>query len=323
MKTPHKDNRLMAIGCILAAIGFASTQDAIVKAMSGDYSVYEAVLFRCAGAVPLLGLWLWRKGGVRQLTTSHLGLMVARGAILGSAYFAFVLAIAAMPIANTVAIYFTMPFFVAGLAGPLLGERVRMHRWMAIIAGFVGVLVMVRPGVGVFEPASLLALYSAFGYAAGQMMSRPISQNVPPIVMAIWQTVIVFLSALVMAVLFNSGDFSGISHKSLVFLTRPWVTPSIADALIFLSTGILAAIAMMLFINAYKYAESNFVAPFEYSSMIWAILYGLVIFGDFPDIYTWAGLTVVVVAGLLMLWRDRQLDRSLLQSVTAPKPASQ
>ena len=182
---------------------------------------------------------------------------------------------------------------------------------------------MVRPGAGVFEPASIFALYSAFGYAVGQMMSRPISQEVSPIVMAFWQTVVIFAAGLVMAAIFNSGDFSGVSHKSLVFLSRPWVTPSPMDALAFLATGVLAAAAMMLFINAYKHAESNFVAPFEYSSMIWAILYGLLVFNDFPDAYTWAGAAVVIVAGLLMLWRDRQLDRSLSQPEAAPKSAGE
>lgn len=323
MRLPHTDNRLLAIACILGAIGFATTQDAVVKAMSGSYSVYEAALLRSAGAFPLLALWLWREGGLRKLATPLLGRVLVRGAILGSAYFAFVLSIAAMPIANSVAIYFTMPFFVAGLAGPLLGERVRVHRWLAIAAGFAGVLVMVRPGAGVFEPAALLALYSAFGYAVGQMMSRPISREVSPIVMAVWQTILLASASLAMAAVFNSGDFSGLSHKSLVFLTRPWVTPTLIDAAVFLATGVLAAFAMLLFINAYKFAESNFVAPFEYSSMIWAIVYGLLFFNDFPDGYTWAGAAVVVVAGLLMLWRDRHLDRSLSQPEAAPKPAGE
>ncbi len=323
MRVPHSDNRLLAIACILSAIGLATTQDAVVKAMSGDYSAYEAVLFRCAGAFPLLAFWLWRTGGFRQIATPLIGRVLARGAILGSAYFAFVLAIAAMPIANAVAIYFTMPFFVAGLAGSMLGERVRVHRWLAIIAGFAGVLIMVRPGAGVFEPAALLSLYSAFGYAVGQMMSRPLSREVSPIVMAFWQTILMAVAGLAMAAVFNSGDFTGFSHKSLVFLTRPWVTPPLIDAAVFLATGILAAFAMLLFINAYKFAESNFVAPFEYSSMIWAILYGLLFFNDFPDGYTWAGAAVVVVAGLLMLWRDRHLDRSLSQPEVAPKPAGE
>jgi drug/metabolite transporter (DMT)-like permease len=314
MTAPHKDNRLLAIACILAAVGIASTQDAVVKAMSGSYSAYETVMFRCAGSFPALTVVLWHQGGFSRLATPLLGRVLLRSTILCAAYFAFVLSIAAMPIANSVAIYFTMPFFVAGLAGPVLGERVRFHRWLAIIAGFIGVLIMVRPGAGVFEPAALLALLSAFGYAYGQMIGRPISQKVPPIVMATWQNATYFAAGLVLAIIFNSFDFSGFTHKSLVFLSRPWVWPSLADAAVLIAIGGLAAFAMLLFISAYKFAESNFVAPFEYSSMIWAVIYGWLIFNDFPDAYTWIGAAVVVAAGLLMIWRDRQFDRSVAHS---------
>ncbi len=314
MDGAHRDNRLLAIACILAAIGFASTQDAIVKVMSGSFAAYEAIIFRCVGSFPLLAALLLRQGGFRLLATPILGRVIIRSLILCVGYFTFILSIAAMPIANSVAIYFTMPFFVAGLAGPLLGERVRVHRWLAIIAGFIGVLIMVRPGAGVFEPAAILALISAFSYAFGQMLGRPIAHQVPLAVIAMWQNAVFLLVALLMALLFNSFDFSGITHKSLVFLSRPWVWPGPFDALVLFGTGILAAFGMILFVSAYKYAESNFVAPFEYSSMIWAVMYGFLIFGDFPDQYTWIGAAVVATAGILMIWRDRQLDRTIVQS---------
>jgi len=314
MKQTHRDNRLLAIACILAAIGFASTQDAIVKVMSGSFAAYEAIIFRCVGSFPLLAALLYRQGGFRLLATPILGRVIIRSLILCVGYFTFILSIAAMPIANSVAIYFTMPFFVAGLAGPLLGERVRVHRWLAIIAGFIGVLIMVRPGAGVFEPAAILALISAFSYAFGQMLGRPIAHQVPLAVIAMWQNAVFFLVALLLAILFNSFDFSGVTHKSLVFLSRPWVWPGPLDALVLFGNGILAAFGMILFVSAYKYAESNFVAPFEYSSMIWAVMYGLLIFGDFPDQYTWIGAAVVATAGILMIWRDRQLDRAIVHT---------
>jgi drug/metabolite transporter (DMT)-like permease len=309
MTTEHRDNRIKALICVLTAVGFASTQDAVTKAMSGDYSAYETVIFRCIGSLPVLAVLWWMQGRPR-FKTPMLGMVLLRGFILCTAYFGFVLAIAAMPIANAVAIYFTMPFFVAALAGPLLGERVRLHRWLAIIAGFIGVIIMIRPGASVFEPAAFFALYSAAGYAYGQMMGRTISRVVPPIVMANWQNVVYFVTGLALALIFNLGDWSGIEHKSLVFLSRPWVWPSFTDLLILMANGLLAAFGMVLFVSAYKYGESNFVAPFEYSAMIWAIAYGLFIFGDFPDLFTWIGAAVVVIAGLVMLWRDRQIEKA-------------
>ena len=184
------DNRARAAAFALLAVGLASTQDATVKAMSGTYPVYETMIIRAFAALPILGVWLALGLGLRALATPLWPLILLRALILCSAYLAFILSIAAMPMANTIAIYFTMPFFVAGLAGPFFGERVPLYRWIAITAGFAGVVVMVRPGGQVFEPASLLALYSAFGYAVGQMMGRKLAQQVAPLVIANWQNVI-------------------------------------------------------------------------------------------------------------------------------------
>jgi drug/metabolite transporter (DMT)-like permease len=304
------DNKFLAMLCILGGVGLASTQDAIVKSMSGSYPAYEALILRCFGSVPVLVAILWREKAFDKLATPLLGRIAVRGLILAFAYLCFVLSIAAMPIANAVAIYFTMPFFVAGLAGPILGEKVRLHRWLAIIAGFVGVLIMVRPGASVFEPAAVLALLSALGYAVGQMIGRPLAQEVSPVVIAVWQNVIYFGVGVMLAVLFSLVDTTGFKHPSLVFLSRPVVMPTMLDTAVLLGMGVIAAFAMLLFVNAYKYAEANFVAPFEYSAMIWAVLFGLLFFNDFPDGYTWAGAAVVIAAGLLMVWRDRQLNRA-------------
>jgi drug/metabolite transporter (DMT)-like permease len=305
---------------VLTAVAFASTQDAIVKYMSGSFAAYEMLMLRCLGSLPVLAFLLYRVGGWRRLATPLLPRILLRSLILAAGYLFFVMSIAAMPIANSVAIYFTMPFFVAGLAGPMLGERVRPHRWAAIIAGFIGVIVMVRPGTGVFEPAAILALLSAFAYATGQMLGRPIAQQVSPSVIAMWQNGVYFTLGLVLAIVCNSFDFSGFTHKSLVFLSRPWVWPETFDLVVLSGIGILAAFGMILFVSAYKYGESNFVAPFEYSSMMWAVGYGILLFADFPDAFTWMGAAIVVAAGLLMVWRDRQLDRASLQPVIAPQP---
>jgi drug/metabolite transporter (DMT)-like permease len=163
MTTQHRDNRLAALASVLGAVGLASTQDAITKAMPGEYSAYATAIFRCIGSYPLLLALLIAKSGWAALATSLWRTVLLRSFVLCTTYFGFVLAISLMPIADAVAIYFTMPFFVAGFAGPLLGERVRLHRWLAIIAAFIGVLIMVRPGASGFEPSAFFALYSTLG----------------------------------------------------------------------------------------------------------------------------------------------------------------
>jgi drug/metabolite transporter (DMT)-like permease len=298
------DNKSKAIIFAILAVAFASTQDAIVKYMSGSYPVYETVFIRGVITIPILAIWLQRKNGFAALATPLLPYVILRGLVLCSAYFAFIMAIAAMPIANAVSIYFTMPFFVAGLVGWALGEQVPLYRWLAIIVGFIGVVIMVRPGAAEFEPASFFALYSAFGYAIGQMMSRKLSQSVPAIVIANWQNLMYFAVAIIVGAIVNIGGFTGEGNHSIAFLTRPILVPSGNDAILLTIMGLLSAVVMMLYLNAYKNAEANFVAPFEYSAMFWAVLFGITIFSDFPDHWTWVGATIVVGAGLFMLWQD-------------------
>ncbi len=294
---------------ICGGVALASTQDALVKWISGAYPIHEALIIRSLVATPIVLLLARRMTRHPILFDRHTPRSLLRGFILSTAYLAFVLSIASMPIADSVAIYFTMPFFVAGLAYPVLGERVQIHRWLAIAAGFVGVIIMLNPSSEVFEPAAFLALYSAFGYALGQMMGREIAQNVPPTVMAFHQNLVYLAVATMFAAVSYSFDFSGVTHKSLTFLLRHWSMPGWRDLLLMGSLGVCASFAMVMFGTAYKLAESSFVAPFEYSSMIWAVLYGFLLFGDVPGFNTLGGGLIVVAAGLFMLWMDRYRDR--------------
>ena len=200
-----------------------------------------------------------------SLWVAGTGLSLTRGLIMSSAYLAFILSIAAMPMADSVAIYFAMPLFVAVIAGPMLGERVRLHRWIAIIGGFIGVMIMINPGEGVFEPAALLALYSAFGYAISQTLARRVVRDSPPAAMAFHTNAVYLIVAISLALAFTLFDLGQVEHKSLAFLARPWQWPTLLDLAAMLLLGATVAIAMVLFGMAYKYAESSFVAPFEYT----------------------------------------------------------
>ena len=302
MTTAFLNNRAKAAMFALAAVGVASTQDAAVKFLSSEISVSQAVFFRGVVAIAILAPWMMFRR--LSILPHNLGLVVLRGLILCAAYFCFVLSIAALPIATSVSIYFTMPFFVAALAGWSLGERVKAYRWIAITAGFVGVLIMVRPGSETFEPAALLALMAALGYAVGQLFSRHVSQSVSPVVITNWQSIIYTAVALLIG--FASPLFSDQigDSKVLGFLLRPWIWPDATQLALLVLTGVLAAFGSLFFVEAYRHAEANFVAPFEYTSLLWAVANGVLFFGDFPDVYTWAGASVVVGAGIWMLWRD-------------------
>ncbi len=298
------DNKLHAIGLVMLAVMMASTQDMIVKSVSGVYPAYEMVMFRCITSVPILGIWLAMRGGLHRMMTPYFPHILLRSLILASAYFAYILSLSSLAMANTVSIYFTLPLFVAALSGWGLGERVPMHRWIAIVAGFIGVLVMVRPATDSFQPASLLALYSAFAYAVGQMMGRSLSQKVDTLVISNWQNSVYLAVAVIMGMIVHVFGLANEGSKTLAFLTRPPSWPHGDHYLVLLSMGFLAAVSMMAYVNAYLSAPANFVAPFEYSAMIWAVLYGVLFFHDIPDFWTLAGATIVVGAGMFMLWRD-------------------
>jgi drug/metabolite transporter (DMT)-like permease len=302
-------HKLKAIGFIILAVGLATSQDAIVKYMTGTFPAYETVAFRGLAAMPFLLAWQARGPGFKALNTSMLGLVMLRSLILCTAYFSFVLAIAVMPLANAVAIYFTMPFFMAAMVGKGLGEKVPLYRWFAIIVGFVGVVITLRPGTSTFQPASLFALYSAFGYAVGQMMSRHISQTVSPIVISNWQNLFYVGFAILVGLAVYAMGFTG--TDLMPSLTKPFQWPGTSEIVKLVILGLFSAIGATAFISAYQNAEANFVAPFEYTAMIWAVLFGIFVFNDFPDIYTWVGAAVVIAAGLFMLAMDHSRTRNL------------
>jgi drug/metabolite transporter (DMT)-like permease len=309
------DNKLLAILYACGAIGIASTGDTVVKWLSGNYPVHQVLFIRCLIGIPILALIVNRNASLASLVGPGTGLSLTRGLIMSSAYLAFILSIAAMPMADSVAIYFAMPLFVAVLAGPMLGERVRMHRWLAIIGGLIGVTIMINPGSGIFEPAALLALYAAFGYAISQTLARKVVRNVLPAAMAFHSNAIYLAVAIALALIFSILDLGTVQHKSVAFLARPWQWPPVLDMTAMLLVGSSVAFAMVLFGMAYKNAESSFVAPFEYTAMFWAVALGFLAFGDIPGLTTLWGGTIVLLAGLFMLWADRRVDRLAAKSV--------
>lgn len=302
----RRDGRLIAIASIVAGVGLSSSMDATNKWLSGDYPFHQLLVMRAAAAAPLLFCMLLARRLSMRVPVAILPMMLGRALLLASGYVAFTLSIAAMPMADSVAIYFTMPLIVAALAGPVLGERVPGYRWFAIILGFVGVMLMVRPGSGVFEPAALIAFYAAFAYGMGQLFTRRIGLRVQPAVLAFHQNLVYLAVGLALGLVFGWGGLQSDIHPSVVFLTRGWVTPDLTDLSIMLGIGVLSSVAMLLFTLAYGSAEANLVAPFEYTAMFWAVLFGLVLFGDVPGLPTVLGGSLVIFAGLYMLLRDRR-----------------
>jgi drug/metabolite transporter (DMT)-like permease len=298
-------SKLRAALLIMVAVGFATTQDAIIKSMAGSYPAYETVAFRGLAAVPFISAWAMWEGNFKKLITPDWPRVLLRSAILFSAYLAFVLSIATLPLANAVAIYFTMPFFLCALSGWFLSEPVPPYRWAAICVGFMGVLISVRPGKEAFQPASFLALYAAFGYAIGQLLGRQISQTSAPVNIANIQNIFYLLGSVAIGFIVHFTGFNASAGTTFASLVRPFAVPTFSDASVMTIMGLLSAISSIMFVKAYQVAPANFVAPFEYSAMVWALLFGIFVFKDFPDQFTLIGAAIVICAGLFLAWRDR------------------
>ena len=300
------NNKLKAVGFLLTAVCVATFQDAIVKGLQGGYPTWEAVAFRGATATPIFLAWGRAKGINLFALPANWKFVVLRAAILFTAYMAFALAIATLPLANAAAIYFTMPFFVALLSAHAIGERVPVFRWIAILIGFAGVLVSVRPGSDAFQPASILAFYAAFGYAIGQLLSRKVSQAADPMVIANMQSLFYLGGSLLLGAIIMASKVDAHASPTFAALTRSFTWPSLPDFSLMMLMGLASCISSVFFVRAYQQAPASFVAPFEYSAFLWSILYGIVGFGDYPTIPTLLGAMIVIGAGLFMVVMDRK-----------------
>ena len=300
----HKPARGILYLC-LGVLVF-SLQDAIVKQVSGAYPLTQVVFIRSCLSVPIL-LWLvQRDQGWRAIFANRLGALTARALIMLGAYTAYYMAFPALPLADAVALYFTVPLFVTALAGPVLGERSGWRVWAAVLLGFVGVMVMVQPGSGLFEPAALLSLLSAGLYGSAMLMARRFATSVSAAVMAFFQNAFFLVGSAAAALLFDQLALGQSSHPSVSFLLRPWAHVMPADGLLMLVAGVVSAIGTVLLTNAYRVARASTVTAFEYTGILWAPLWGFLFFSEVPRATTVAGAAVIVVAGLLALRASKQ-----------------
>lgn len=278
-----------------------SLQDAIIKLISGSYPITQVVAMRSVVAVPILLALVHVEVGWRAIVSPQFWPLVARGAILFVSYTAYYLAFPALPLADAVALYFTVPLFVTALAGPVLGERSGWRVWLAIIVGFGGVLVMLQPGSGLFEWAALLSLVSALMYGTSMLMARRLGTSESASVMSFYQQWTFLVGALALGLLIHALAPGEMQHPSLRFLVRPWVMPTPLDALLMGSCGVVAAIGTLLLTSAYRITRANLVTSFEYTGVLWAPMWGFLFFAEVPRASTVVGALLIVGAGLVAL----------------------
>lgn len=296
---------------LVAGIAVFAVQDLILKLLSGTYPLHQAMVIRSVTAAPLLLLLAHLNGGVRTLLTPGLRRMIGRGFVMFMAYTFYYLALAALPLATTVALYFAAPLFITLLSVLILNEKVGLLRWLAVGAGFAGVIIMVRPGSNLFDWAAPLAVLSGLTYGISMVSARRLGTTETAAALAFWGNAVFLGCALILSTIFGTGEYASTGHKSIDFMTRGWIWPTGFDAGLMMACGVIAAAGLTLLTQAYRISQSSVVAPFEYTALIWGVLYGWVFWSDWPDRTGWLGIAIIVGAGLFVIWQERaEAERS-------------
>jgi drug/metabolite transporter (DMT)-like permease len=308
-EVPARSNeRLKGILFLSAGALIFTIQDVIIKWISGDYPVTQILATRSLVAFVPLFILLHVDGGLRGVNGRRLGRLLIRAGLLFLSYTAYYLAIAAIPLAEAGSLFYTAPLFIVALAGPVLHERVGLNHWTAVVVGFVGAMIMCRIGADVIDAAALFSLLAAALYALAQVMARDLGTTHRASVMALYQNSVNLAAALVIGLVAGDGAFADVSHPSLAFFLRPWAMPDLVDLLLMASTGLVAAVAIWCLTHAYRIAEANVIAPFEYSSIVWLVLAGYLIWGEVPKLLTVAGGLLIIAAGIYVLRASRRSD---------------
>jgi len=281
---------LRGVLIMAASVSIFPVTDAIAKHLSSDYHVIEIAVVRSGLLMLAVLLELWRRNALRLVRTRRPGLQALRGLWSVLSVLTFLTAISFVPLLDSIAISFASPLFMVALSVPLLGERVGAHRWGAVVVGFAGVLLMLRPGLGVVHWAASLALASALASALYQITTRALARHD--------QTL-------------TSLFYFGLTGTLFLCLAAPFVwRPLTLEAFGWMALmGLLGAIGHFGVIRALEHAPVAVVAPLVYAQILCAAMLGYFAFGDVPDAWTIAGLMVVILSGLYVFHRERRLSR--------------
>ena len=287
----RRSESLLGILLMPAGMFVFSAVDTQAKFLTQPLDPVQIVWSRQLGL--LLGVFaLLAVRGTSVLHTKQPVLQVTRGFMAAGSALLFIIAISYVPLADAVAVSFIAPFVVTVLGALLLGERVGIRRWSAVIIGFLGSMIIIRPGMGALHPAVMLVVVAAILFALRQIISRALADtDRTPTTIA----------------------YTALVGRFLLSLPLPfvWQWPTSSTKLILLtSIAIMAAGAEILVIKALEVAQAVVVAPMQYTLILWGTAYGYFVFGQFPDFWTWVGAIVIIASGLYTLQRDARASRT-------------
>ena len=284
-KNITKDKFGLALSYLLLGEFSGLALDIAAKYILQQYSLIQFIFVRSLlAAIILLLICPWY-GGISSIKTKKWKWHLLRAFLSIIAMFGFFYGISRMPLVNAVTLVYTAPIIVTALSSSLLGEKVGLPRWIAVIAGFFGALIILRPGVGSNIEASLAVFASAVGFALLAITARKMAKTESVIAMSIYVLI-------------------GPMIASIFFLPNNYISPDGSDWLIFLFAGIASVFTWMGYINAYKRYSPVSLAPFEYLALIGAAIAGYYLWDEVPDKFVLIGAFIIVASGLFIAYRE-------------------
>lgn len=286
---PSRSSRpLLGVLFMCTACALFPIMNGLVKLLAATYEPQQIVWFRIVSHLVLVAAVFMPRMGLGLLRTRRIGTQFVSSIMMLLSTLFFFSAVKSIPVAEAISVTFVAPLAVVLLAWPMLGERITLFRLAAVVVGFSGVLIVIRPGSAVFQWASLLLLCSAICYAVYQILIRRLAGTDHP-------ATSIFYSVLLGAIIMS------------VWLPFVWKMPqSWSDSALLCSLGVFGALGHYCVAKAMTYASANFVAPFNYTQMIGSVIVGYLMFSEVPDFYTWLGTAVIIGAGLMVGWQGRK-----------------
>lgn len=273
---------LQGVGWMLLAALAGATLDAVVKGLSGSYATPQIVLLRLIFGLPFMLLYAHIEGGLRSLRPRRWGWHAFRAVCAAGAIFGFFAALAWLPLMTAVTIGFVAPLLIALLSRPMLGETVGLRRWLGIVVGFGGVLLIVQPGGAAWHPAMLAVLGAALCWALLSVSARRVGDDEPLGALVLFTMPV----SLALAAALTAGH---------------WSSPEPLDWALFVLAGACGGSVHFCVVLAYRRARAATLAPLEYTGLVWATLYGYLFWGEVPSAPTVLGAIIVVASGITVL----------------------
>ena len=276
---------------MLVSVLLFATMDSLVKWLSADYPTFQIMFFRSAVALLPVSFFIARAGGISILKTGRPVLHLVRCCMGVCAMWCAFTGIARLPLADAMAIFHSAPILMTALSVPLLKEQVGIRRWIAVIVGFIGVLMVVKPGTDVFSSGALFMITAALLVGSASNLIRVLSKTEDPACITFYFT---FTTTVVSSLLaFNYG----------------WETPSDGDLLLLIAVGVLGGCAQYFMTVSFKHAEVGLVSPLKYLMIVIGGIYGYLFWSEIPDAVSLMGIGIIIASGVYTMHRETLVAR--------------